>query len=361
MRRSLPYSTGNGRASWIGFRLHNKVQFQFDASWLAGPGLTRERGRALLRLLAELERSSSLREAARAAGMSYRSAWGLLGEAAQPFGAPLVEMQRGRGARLSALGRRVLQVDERIRVALAEPLERLRAEIPAMLAPALPQARPRLTLHASHDLALAALPAVCAGRLELELLFKGSDDCLASLARGECELAGFHVANALPRAAAAAAALGKWLDPRRHALIHFVTREQGLIVRPGSKIHGVHDLARPGVRFIHRQHGAEDASVASAVAAKRADAGFGLRADATRFRLDFVPLAVERYFIACQKSAWRGAALQVLLQTLKSPQFAAEAARLPGYDASQSGTRHALDDALTWVERGAAALPAGAR
>jgi molybdate transport repressor ModE-like protein len=331
--------------------VHTKLQFQFEASWLSGPSLSRERGRALLRLLAELERSSSLREAARAVGVSYRFAWGVLGEAAQLFGAALVDMQRGRGARLSALGRKVLQADEKIRTALGEPLERLRAEIPAMLTPSLPQARPRLTLHASHDLALASLPALCAKRFDLELLFKGSDDCLASLARGECDLAGFHVADALPRAAAAAAALGKWLDPRRHALIHFITREQGLIVRAGSKIRSVHDLARPGVRFINRQHGMEESSVASEVAAKRADAGFGLRADATRFRLAFVPLAVERYYIACQKSAWRHAGLQALLEVLRSREFAAQVARLPGYDASQAGERHALDDALTWVER----------
>jgi molybdate transport repressor ModE-like protein len=337
--------------------VHTKAQFQFDAAWLSGPGLSRERGKALLRLLAELERSSSLREAARASGVSYRFAWGILGEAAPLFGAPLAHMQRGRSARLSPLGRKVLQADEKIRATLGEHLERLRSEIPAMLSPALPQTRPRLTLHGSHDLALASLPALCVERLELELLFKGSDDCLASLARGECEAAGFHVADALPRAAAAAAALGKWLDPRKHSLIHFVTREQGLIVRPGSKIRGVHDLARPGVRFIHRQHGMEDASVASAVAAKRADAGFGLRADATRYRLAFVPLAVERYFIACQKSAWRSAGVQALLQVLKGSEFAAQAALLPGYDASQAGARHALDAALTWVERGAAALP----
>lgn len=337
--------------------MHTKLHFQFDATWLTGPGLSRERGRALLRLLAELERSSSLREAARAAGVSYRFAWGVLGEGAQLFGAPLVDMQRGRGARLSPLGRKVLQADEKIKAALGEHLERLRTEIPAMLGPALPQARPRLKLHASHDLALASLPALCARRLELELLFKGSDDCLASLARGECDLAGFHVADALPRAAAAAAALGKWLDPRRHALIHFVTREQGLIVRAGSRIRGVHDLARPGVRFIHRQHGMEDASVASAVAAGRADAGFGLRADATRFRLAFVPLAVERYFIACQKSALRSASLHALLEVLRSDEFAAHVARLPGYDASQAGKRHALDAALTWVERDTAPKP----
>lgn len=337
--------------------MHTKLHFQFDATWLSGPGLSRERGRALLRLLAELEHSSSLREAARAAGVSYRFAWGVLGEGGQLFGTALVDMQRGRGARLSPLGRKVLQADEKIRAALGEHLERLRAEIPAMLTPALPQTRPRLTLHASHDLALALLPALCEKRLDLELVFKGSDDCLASLARGECDLAGFHVADALPRAAAAAAALGKWLDPRRHALIHFVTREQGLIVRAGAKIRGVHDLARPGVRFIHRQHGMEDSSVAAAVAAKRADAGFGLRADATRFRLAFVPLAVERYFIACQKSAGRSAGLQALLEVLKSREFAAQVARLPGYDASHAGEGHALDAALTWVQRDTATKP----
>ncbi len=341
------------REDQIGSLVHNRFRFQFDATWLAAPGLSRERGRALLQLLAELERSSSLREAARAAGVSYRFAWGLLGDAAQIFGAPLVDMQRGRSARLSALGRKVLQVEHKIRGTLSEPIERLRAEIPAMLSTALPEARPRITLHASHDLALASLPALCANRLELELRFKGSDDCLASLARGECELAGFHVADALPRAAAAAAALGKWLDPRKHALIEFVTREQGLMVRPGSKIRGVHDLARPGVRFINRQHASDpdDASVASAVAARRADAGFGLRAEATRFRLAFVPLAVERYFVACQKSAFRSAAVQALLEVLKSAEFAAEVGRLPGYDASHSGTRHRLDAALTWVEQ----------
>lgn len=333
--------------------MHTKPPFQFDAAWLSGPGMSRERGKALLRLLAELERSNSLREAARAAGVSYRFAWGILGDAVNLFGAALVHMQRGRGARLNPLGRKVLQADQKIKATLAEHLERLRAEIPAMLAPTAEETRPRLTLHASHDLALAALPALCASRLDLEILFKGSDDCLASLSRGECDLAGFHVADALPRAAAAAAALGKWLDPRRHALIHFVTREQGLIVRPGAKIRGVQDLARPGVRFINRQHagGTEVASVASAVAARRADAGFGLRAEATGLRLAFVPLAVERYFIACQKAALRSAGAHALIAVLKGRDFAAHVARLPGYDASQAGRRHTLDAALTWVER----------
>jgi molybdate transport repressor ModE-like protein len=323
-------------------------EIAFDHAWLAGKDFPRERGRALLRLLEALARSASLREAAGAAGLSYRSAWGVLGEAARLFGAPLVEMQRGRPARLSALGLRVLAADERVRAALGGEFERLRAEIPPMLAEALPGGRARLVLHASHDLALEILRQSCRPSLELEVVVCGADDSLAALARGECDLAGFHVADALPRAAAAAAALGRWLDPRKHTLIHFVTREQGLIARPGSRIRGVHDLARPGVRFINRHM---DLSVAEAVADGRADAGFGLRAEATRFKLAFVPLAKERYFFACAKSALRGAALKALLDALRSPRFASGVKRLPGYDATHSAVLEPLDAALTWVQK----------
>jgi len=328
--------------------LHTTFEIAFDHAWLAGKDFPRERGRALVRLLEALASSASLREAARAARLSYRSAWGLLGDAARLFGAPLVEMQRGRAARLSPLGLRVLAADERVRAALGEQFERLRAEIPPMLAEALPGARARLTMHASHDLALEALCALCRSSLDLEVVFRGADDALAALARGECDLAGFHVADALPRAAAAAAALGRSLDARKHTLIHFVTRQQGLIARPGSRIRGVHDLARPGVRFINRHM---DLSVAAAVAEGRADAGFGLRADAARFKLAFVPLAIERYFFACARSALRGAALKTLLEALRAPRFVAAVRRLPGYDASQSAQLEPLDAALTWVER----------
>jgi putative molybdopterin biosynthesis protein len=323
-------------------------EIAFDHAWLAGREFPRERGRALLRLLEALARSASLREAAAAAHLSYRSAWGLLGDAARLFGAPLVEMQRGKAARLSGLGRSVLAADERVRAVLGEHFERLRAEIPPLLAEALPGARPRLTIHASHDLALEALPALCRGALDLEITVRGADESLAALARGECDLAGFHVADALPRAAAAAAALGRWLDPRKHTLIHFVAREQGLIARPGSRIRGVHDLARPGVRFINRHM---DLSVAAAVADGRADAGFGLRAEATRLKLAFVPLAVERYFFACAKSALRGAALKALLEVLRSTRFTSSVRSLPGYDGAQSADLEPLDAALTWVER----------
>jgi putative molybdopterin biosynthesis protein len=326
-----------------------------DPAWLMAEDLTREHGRDLIRLLAALSRSSSLTDAARACGVSYRYAWGLIGEGAGALGAPLVDMGRGRGARLTPLGQRVLDADQRVRTALEPVFERLRGEVLEILAGTPVAGRSRLRAHGSHDLALSELARACASRLDLEIDIHGAEDSLAALARGECDLAGFHVADALPRAAAAAAALGQWLDPRKHQLVHFVTREQGLIVRPGARIRGVNDLARPGVRFAGRppqtgrNAGNADLWVAEEVAAGRADAGFGLRAAAARLRLDFVLLAKERYFLAATRRTLRAAPWQSLLQVLRSDEFSAVVHRLPGYDPARAGEHESIDAALAWI------------
>lgn len=325
-------------------------------TWLASERLSAAHATTLLRLVAEVRASGSLKQAARTAGVSYRHAWGLLGEAAKAFGAPVVALERGRGARPTLLGEKLLWADGLVRAALDSEFARLRQKIDVELAHALPHRVPRLVVHASHDLALQALVEVCSGHVDIDLVFRGADDSLAALASGRCDVAGFHVADALPRAAAAAAALGRSLDSRQHQLIRFVTREQGLIARPDSHIRSVHDLTRAGVRFINRQSGSsgaghEDQSVAATVAAGRADAGFGLRADALRYKLDFVPLARERYFLVCRRGRLRELALQRLLGVLEGADFARRIAALPGYDATHSGRREKPDDALNWVER----------
>jgi putative molybdopterin biosynthesis protein len=336
--------------------MHISPDIDLKPRWLAGEGLSPRHGKALLGLLSALSRAASLREAARAAGLSYRHAWGLLGTGTRALGAPLVDMQRGRGARLTAFGRKLLEADAHIRTVLDTQLEQLRRDVREMLSKAAPGQELRLSLHASHDLALPLLANVCAPGLHLDITFKGADECLAALARGECDLAGFHVADALPRAAAAAAALGRWLDPQKHQLLHFVSREQGIIVRPGVRVRGVRDLARPGLRFLNRPPGAGphdnvDLAVAAAVADGRAEAGFGLRAAAARYGLEFVPLATERYYLALQRRTFREAPLQLLLAAMRSREFMQGAAQLPGYDASSAGTREALTAALAWLKQ----------
>jgi len=336
--------------------LHIGPDIDLTTRWLAGDGLSPRHGQALLGLLAALSRAASLREAAHAAGLSYRHAWGLLGAGARALGAPLVDMQRGRGARLTAYGRKLLEADAHVRTVLDAQLEPLRRDLREMIAMAVPGRQARLSLFASHDLALPLLARLCAPRVQLDIAFRGADECLAALARGECNLAGFHVADALPRAAAAAAALGRWLDPHKHQLLHFVTREQGIIVRPGVRVRGVRDLARPGLRFLNRPPGAGphddvDLALAAAVADGRAEAGFGLRAAAARYGLDFVPLATERYYLALHRRTFRDAPLQSLLAVMRSREFLQGAALLPGYDASSAGSREELIAALAWLKQ----------
>lgn len=333
------------------------VHVEFGLSWLASSRMAPGHAGTLLRLVEAVAQSGSVKQAAEALGVSYRHAWGLLGEAAHAFGAPLVEMRRGQGASPTALGKKLLWADRLVRETLDPQLVQLRQKVEAGLAQALPPRTPRVVLHASHDLVLSELPELCAERLQVDLEFRGADECLADLATGKCDLAGFHVADALPRAAAAAAALGRWLDPAKHVLINFITREQGLIASPEAHIRSVHDLTRPGVRFINRQSGGGELaqgraeSVAAAVADGRADAGFGLRADAARFRLDFVALAAERYFLAIPRTARRTPAVQRLVEALRSEAFAQRVRRLPGYAATRAGSYTELGSALAWIRQ----------
>jgi molybdate-binding protein len=97
--------------------------------------------------------------------------------------------------------------------------------------------------------------------------------------------------------------------------------------------------------------GNADLRVAEEVAAGRADAGFGLRAAASRLRLDFVPLARERYFLAAARRTLRGAPAQALLRTLRGKEFASAVGGLPGYDPARAGEHESIAAALSWIER----------
>jgi len=68
-----------------------------------------------------------------------------------------------------------------------------------------------------------------------------------------------------------------------------------------------------------------------------ADAGFGIEAAARQHGLDFVPLATERYFLTARTSVLAGAAMQPLLDTIKSPAFRKCLDRLAGYEAPGIG------------------------
>ncbi len=68
----------------------------------------------LLELCAAIDDLGNLAAACRRVGVSYRHGWGLMREASRLFQSPVAELQPGRGAKLTALGEKLLWADKRI-------------------------------------------------------------------------------------------------------------------------------------------------------------------------------------------------------------------------------------------------------
>ena len=330
----------------------------------------------LIPLLGAIHETGSLAKACEVTGQSYRHAWGLLQEARQVFGAPLVASTRGRGASLTGLGDKLLWADKRIHARLGPTLEALASEIEAELERASPDSRGVLRIHASHAFALTALRDFLARRhVPVEISYQGSSDALASLHHAGCDAAGFHV----PIGELASSVLplyGKWLKPGVHVLVNVVERRQGIIVAAGNPkgITSISDLARPGIRFVNRQPGSgtriildlllakeriaerriegydrqeyTHAAVAAHIASGMADAGLGVETAARQFHLGFVPLLNERYFLAVRREALDSPLFERVLAAMRSREFRAQIVKLQGLDPGPCGTIQEVADAL---------------
>ncbi len=173
----------------------------------------------LLPLLHAIAASASLAKAVATCGISYRAAWGLLRDYRRKLGAPLVLLERGRGAHMLPAGQRLLDADRAAARRLARVLPKLIVALDTERRTE--RAAPRIVLRiaASHDLVLSALAAAmpAGSGLDLEVSFMGSLHALREFAEGRVEVAGFHVPiarrsrlrrDAVPARAAARAATG---------------------------------------------------------------------------------------------------------------------------------------------------------
>jgi molybdate transport repressor ModE-like protein len=328
----------------------------------------------LLPLLRAIAASASLAAAVTDCRISYRSAWGLLREYHRKLGEPLVLLERGRGAKLTSIGERLIGMERAAARRLARTLDELAVELGSVRAADTRAAVQQLTVTASHDLVLAALAGALPDRfgLRLELSFMGSLHALKEFGEGRADIAGFHVPIA-PRSDGHLAAALHGLQARRDRLIRFVDREQGLILPKGNpaQVKSFRDVAGQGLRFINRQRGSgtrleidqliarekldgsriigyaneefTHRAVAATVASGGAYAGFGLRAAAAEHHLAFVPLIRERYFLAVRARAVEQAPVARLIQALRSPMFALIARRFAGCKAAGSGSVVGLD------------------
>jgi molybdate transport repressor ModE-like protein len=321
-----------------------------EVVWQAGGRVLDPR---LLGLLRALQRNATLKAAAEEQKISYRGAWGLLLEAGQLAGGPLVELQRGRGARLTRFGAQLLRNDEQLRHAFDSMKTRFEVRDAGSAA------KP-LRIAASHDPLLAAFCerfAMPAALVE-QVTFRGSEESVALFSRGMVEVAGFHLEGFEIR---------RFVQPGRDVLIRFAVREQGLIVAHGNpkRLGSLTDIAKTHARFVNRQRGSgtrrlidrllqesgitpeeirgygteeyTHRAVAATVAAGGADAGFGVHAAAAELGLDFVPVLKERYWLAARSRAVDLPAMQRLLEALSGKPLSRIGRSFTGYDFEGAG------------------------
>lgn len=359
------------------------LRIKLDYSFSRGDGSATEPeshlDNPLFALLSAIRRTGSIAKAARSLGYSYRHVWGELKRREGELGHPLIVWEKGRRARLTPFGEKLMWAEAHARARIGPQIQSLASALESAFAVAFDDQSHVLTARASHDLALPMLKdRLAATGVHLDLQYCGSLDALAALAAGTCLLAGFHVSDDHGPGSMTAKAFKRHLEPGRHKLIDFAGRRQGLMVarRNPKGIRGLADLMRPDIRFINRQRGSgtrveieqlfaaqgvdaervtgfanEESThlaVATAVASGAADTGFGIEAAALRYGLDFVPLITEHYYLACLKETLDHPAVASLVKILASAQWRADAAALPGYSLGAPGAVVSLTRALPW-------------
>jgi len=319
----------------------------------------------LFLLLSAIHDQKKLTKAAAQVGISYRHSWNILNHWAGFFGCELVLLERGRGAKLSPLGEKLLWAQQRLIARLEPQLKSFASEINLEIQRSLEGVKPQLNLYASFGYAVELLPNFAAD-YQLNLQYKEVEEALIALNRGQCDVAGFH----LPVELRSAKYLDKYLRhlrPRAHNIIRFITRRMGLMVHPDNplNIENLQDIVSNDARFINREpssgtrhlfeellsvedvpvesiNGFDDveythAAIAAFVAAGMADVGFGVQAAAEKFSLRFIPLTTEHYLFVCNNKSLQQEAMNRFLTEIRSSEFHAAVETLAGYSPEHCG------------------------
>jgi putative molybdopterin biosynthesis protein len=190
----------------------------------------------------------------------------------------------------------------------------------------------------------------------------GNAEALRLAAAGLVHVAGVHRAGGQPDDAGDVAGI-----PGGAEVVGFASWREGLVVRPGTQVTGLGDVARGGLRLVNREPGAQARTlldrerlqlrldpaelpgydsqaaghlqVAAAVAGRLADAGVSSEPAALAYGLAFIPLAEERFALVMPAKHAASREVQGLLKVLASPWLLAQLASLPGYDPSSCGER----------------------
>ncbi len=221
----------------------------------------------------------------------------------------------------------------------------------------------------SHDLLIDLLATALKERnprLSLSSAHLGSMGGINAVGRGQAHLAGVHLFD--PETGDYNRTyIEKMIPGEKTHLVNLAYRMQGWIVPPGNPdgLETVEQLVESGLSFVNRQKGAgtrmlfdhllkeagltanqvygyereeyTHLNVAAAVAAGTARAGLGILPAAKAFDLDFIPVVEERYDLLLSDSFYHSKEAGELLATIIDPQFKEQAEAMGGYSLRDAG------------------------
>ena len=193
----------------------------------------------------------------------------------------------------------------------------------------------------------------------------GSGEALRLAAAGLVHAAGVHQPGGARETAGTQESREVTEIPGGAAVVGFAAWREGLVVRRGTEVRSLADVARQGLRLVNREAGAQARTlldrerlrlslptaelagydseaaghlqVAAAIAGGLADAGVSSEPAALAYGLDFIPLAEERFDLVLPAKHAASREVQGLLKVLTSPWLLAQLASLPGYDPAGCG------------------------
>ena len=342
------------------------MKIDLDIRWLLAD-TKNELDKRLLELLSKISVNGSLQSAAKEVGISYRTAWQIIHHWNTAFESPLCIMERGRGASLTPLGKKLIDTKVDIETNFTDALQNTAKELNKNIDELSGNInrKKKLTAYTSHDLAISFFQELCEQYIDIDFNSRGSLDALKQLQTSSHNIAGFHFPEGI-LAKQLAPEYKQLLDDEKHLFIHLATRQQGLIYKPSLSDHikDINSITRRSIKFINRQKGSgtraifdqliklnninkkdingykkeefTHTAVAAMISSGQANIGFGLKAAASQFKLSFMPLITEQYVIGINKSLPENLKTTIR-KLLRDDSLKKKISKLPGYDTSFTG------------------------
>ena len=318
-------------------------------------------------VLEGIEKYGSLLAASRRSGIPYSRAWDGIAKLERILGDKVIEPKKGGrkggGAKLTPLGKAILEEYRRIRARVDRCVEGIAKGISTS------KSLPDLAIAGSNDHALEILVGLLREEypdIDVEIAWIGSAGGLASLMLEEADIAGVHLLD-LSTGTYNLPYLEKYWLNGRVRVIRGYKREIGLISRPDNKVRDINLLLDGNLKFINRNLGsgtrvllesiltkkAEERGidpntikkrikgferearthfeVARAVARGEADVGVALRYAGEIYGLSFSPLVWEEYDFVILESRFAKSSVKSFLSMLGSEEFKRSLRKISGY------------------------------